>query len=169
MAMFKSNPMYCGDPGMVVVAGSVVAQNPAAAAANTIVPNVLTRTNFNAAGAGIGQGEAVAPQGAKVTAVINPTTAYAPQVATGANQNVVMLDLRAYPGDIVCVQASCVPAPSATPGALTLGSLDATVVGIDQSNNFVYILTTSGGGGANAFLNGISLHYVVFFKDTYTP
>lgn len=167
--MFKMNPMYSGDPNMVVVAGSFVAQNVGPAAINTIVPNVLFKASQNVNGAAIGQNESSAPQGSKVTAVINPTPAYSPQVATGGNQNVVLLDLRAYPGDIVCVQASCVPAPSATPGVLNLSSLDATVVGIDQSNNFVYILSTSGSGGVNAFQNGVSLHFAVYFKDSYTP
>ena len=169
MAMFKLNPMFSGDPSMVVVAGSVVAQQTGAAPVNTIVQNVLTKTNFNAAGAGIGQGEAVAPQGCKVTAVINPTPAYSPQVATGANQNTILLDLRAYPGDIVCAMASVTPPPNATPGALNLTAVDATVAGIDQANNFIYVLTTNGSGGALGLTAGFSLHYVIFLKDTYTP
>lgn len=169
MAMFKMNPMFAGDPEMCVVAGSCVFTNTGAAAVNTIVPAALFSASKNALGAGIGQNETVAPQGSKVTHVINPTTGYAPAVATGGNATVVLLDLRAYPGDLVSVQVAAVGPANATAGALTTTAYDAAVLGIDQTNNFVYFLITTAAGGAQFFGAGLALHYVVFFKDGFYP
>lgn len=169
MAMFKMNPMMAGDPSMVVVAGSCVFTNTGAAPANTIVPATLFNASKNALGAGIGQNETVAPQGSKVTHVINPNTGYAPAVATGGNANVVLLDLRAYPGDLVSVQVAAVGPANATAGALTTTAYDAAVLGIDQTNNFVYIMMTTGSGGATNAANGLALHYQVYFKDGFAP
>lgn len=169
MAMFKLNPMYSGDTQLVCVAGSYVFQNTTAAPQNTVVPTILFKANANVNGAAIGQNETVAPQGTKIPCVLNPTPAYAPQVATGANANVAMLDLRAYPGDIVSVQVNAAAAPSATAGALSLISVECTCVGIDQTNNFVYVLCTGGSGSAQPWQNNMSLHFAVYFKDTYVP
>ena len=169
MAMFKMNPMYSGDPGMCVIAGSAVAQNVGPAPANTVVPAVLFKASQNAAGSALGQNESVAPQGGKVPMVINPTPAYAPQVVTNGNPTVVMLDLRAYPGDIVSVVASAIPAMSATPGALNYAPVDTSVLAIDQTNNFVYIQLLSAAGSNLNMAGGTALHFAVFIKDSYTP
>lgn len=169
MAMLKMNPTYAGDPQLCVVAGSFVFTNTSAPAQNTIIQPTFFTAPRNANGAGIGQNETVAPLGSKVVGVAFPTPAYSPQVVTNASANTVMLDLRAFPGDIVSVNATLVPAPGNTPGTLSLISMDATVVGIDQVNNYVYILAVGGGGGVQALTNGVSLQYVVYFKDSYTP
>lgn len=170
MAMFKMNPMYSGDPSMCVIAGSAVAQNVGAAPANTVVPNVLFKASQNATGAAIGQNETMAPQGGKVTVVINPTTGYAPQVVSNASASIALLDLRAFPGDIVSVNVTAIPAPSATPGALNLNPIEASVLGIDQTNNFVYVTFSLVNGGSSLnFTAGMALHFAVFIKDSYTP
>lgn len=170
MALFKMNPMWSGDPEMCVVAGSYVFTNPAAATANTVVQPALFRATPNALGAAIGQNETMAPQGSKVPCVIFPTTGYAPGVASNAGlANICMLDLRAYPSDIVSVQAELIPAPSATPGALNVTGLDAAVLGIDQSNNFIYILGLTAAGAGSNFAAGSALHFVVYFKDGFAP
>jgi hypothetical protein len=163
MALFKTNPINAGDPGMCVVAGSVVASNTSTGN-NTIVPQAMAPATANAAGAAIGQGETIAPQASKVTVVFQPTTAYHPAVATNANTaGVALLDLRAYPSDIVSVQVTLANAPGATPGTLVFVAPTATVVGIDQVNKFVYIASSQN------FVNNLALHYVVYFKDTYVP
>lgn len=169
MAMLKMNPTYAGDPQLCVVAGSFVFTNTSAPAQNTILQPSFFNASRNANGAGIGQNETVAPLGSKVVGVAFPTPAYSPQVVTNASASTLMLDLRAFPGDIVSVVATLVPGPGGAPGTLSLVSMDATVVGIDQINNYVYVLAVSGGGGAQSLANGVALHYVVYFKDSYTP
>lgn len=169
MAMFKLNPMYSGDTQLCVVAGSYVFQNTGAATANTIVQQQLYKAPANTAGAAIGQNETIAPQGSKVPCVLNPTAAYAPQVASGGNASIALLDLNAYPGDIVCVQVGLVAAPSATAGALNVTPYDASVIAIDQTNHYVYVAGTTSAGVAQNFQSGLALHFVVYFKDTYVP
>lgn len=169
MAMFKMNPTFAGDPQLCVVVGSFVFTNASAAAINTIVQPTYFTSAKNAQGAGCGQDETVAPLGSKVVGVINPTPAYSPQVCTGGSQSVILLDLRAYPGDIVSVVASCATAPAGTPGTLSLTTYDASVIGIDQTNKFVYLAATTSTGAAQNLQSGIAVHYVVHFKDSYTP
>lgn len=169
MALFKMNPAYSTDPEMCFVAGSYVCTNASAPAANTVVQAALFKATANAGGAALGQNETVAPQGTKVPCVLNPTPAYHPAVATGGSTSVAMFDLRAYPGDIVSVNVTSLPAVSGTAGALNLTSTDATVVGIDQTNNFVYVLYTNGSGTAQPLQGGVAIHFQVFFKDTFAP
>lgn len=168
--MFKMNPMFSGDPNLVVVAGSAVSQNVGPAPINTVVPSVLFKASQNLGGAALGQNESMAPQGGKVPVVISPTPGYAAQVATNAsNATVVMLDLRAYPGDIISVMASAMPPMHATPGALNFLPMDASVLAIDQTNNFVYIQIVGAAGNLLHMSNGVALHFAVFIKDSYAP
>ncbi len=169
MAMFKMNPMYAGDAELCVVAGSYVFTNASAPTANTVVQSALFQATPAANNSSIGQNETVAPQGSKVPCVAYPTTGYAPAVAAGAGTNVAMLDLRAYPGDIVCVQVQLVAPASATSGTLNLTPLEASVIGIDQVNKFVYVQAYTTAGAAQAFSGGVALHFVAFFKDGFAP
>lgn len=170
MAMFKMNPTYAGDPQLCVVAGSFVFTNTSPAPTDTIVQPTFFTSAKNAQGAGCGQDETVAPLGSKVVGVINPTPVYSPQVCTGGGASVLLLDLRAYPGDIVSVVASNSSAPSSTPGTLTNIVYNTVVRGIDQTNKFVYISNLSANGATIVSLQGgMSIHYVVYFKDSYTP
>jgi hypothetical protein len=164
MTMFKMNPMYSGDASMCVVAGSAVFTNTTTPTSNTIIPAQVLPVTPAANGAAIGQGETVAPMGCKVTVVVNPTTAYHPAVAANASSAAVaLIDLRAYPSDIVSVHVGVTTIASATPGTLSLSLPTANVVGIDQTNKFVYVYCSQ------QYINSLALHYAVFFKDSYAP
>lgn len=172
MALFKTNPMFAGDPQVVMVTGSFVFTNTSAAGPNTVVAQALSNATTNAAGSAIGQRETVAPLGSKVACIVNPTTAFSPQIAPNANSpTIAVLDLKGYPSDIISVTCNALPAPSGTAGniALPTQGLNEIVLGIDNTNMFVYVACTNVTGTPQNWANGISLHYQITFKDSYVP
>lgn len=169
MALFRSNVSYGTSPEIMELLGYAYFTNTAAPAANTIVSQVRTTVPQAATGQQLAQQYTLGPD-ARVTVVMNPTNAYHPAVASGGSTSVVMLDLRAFPADIVMAQATYAPAPSGTVGALpavaNVGNFQ--LLAIDNMTKFVYFACTSSSGSTQVPSNGASIQFDVAFSDTFS-
>lgn len=169
MTLFRMNQAYGTSAEVCELMGYAYFTNTGAPAANTIVQMTANTTPTAAAGQKLAQTYTLGPD-ARVPVVMNPTTAYHPAVAPGGSTSVVMLDCRAFPADIIMVQAMYVPPPSGTTGnlpALTTAG-NCVLLAIDNVNKFVYFAFTSLSGTAQVPANGASVQFDVTFMDTYT-
>lgn len=157
------NPTYAQSPVMMTATG--YAQFPVApSGTNYVVPTQKAVTTTGANGATIGQSQTCGPD-SRVPVVVNPTSAYASTVAAGGSTNTIMLDLRAFPADIINVDATFSTANS-VPGSIAGNAIGSFyVVGIDNVNKFVYFNAFALSGAVLNFGAGMGIQWSVTFRD----
>ena len=164
MALGRMNPTYSHAPVMMTATGYAILPI-ASPPANYVIPTQKAALTVGANGATIGQSQTCGPD-SRVPVVVNPTTAYAATVANiGANTNIFMLDLRAFPSDIVNVDAGFVPA-NATAGSVVGNAVGSfCILGIDNVNKFIYFGAYNVNGSNIGFGLGMGIQWSVTFKD----
>lgn len=171
MPLFKMESIYGGSPQMCVLAGSVTVTPTGSQPANTVVSQSYLAPAANAVGAALGPTSTLNPMAPRVIAVVNPTTAYRPQVASNAtNANVLMLDLSGYPGNILSVTLNTKPAAAATPGTISVLGTTGVVFDIDNVNKLVYCgIYNFATSGLLNWQNGMTLYYNIVLSDSFVP
>jgi len=170
MALFKMDPMFAGSPQLCMISGSVSVNASGSQPINTVVSQAMMTPASNASGASLGPTAALAPVSPKVTAVVYPTQAYKPQVATNGNATVMMLDLSGYQGNITSVTLNTKPAPNATAGQINIQATTGVVFDIDNVNKLVYCgIYNFGTSALLNWQNGMTLYYNVVMSDSFVP
>lgn len=169
MAMFKMDQMYAGSPQLCAIAGSVVVTASGAQPNNTIISQAVLVPPVGGSGAQLGPTAALAPTSPKVTAVVNPTPAYKPQVATNCSAQTLMLDLSGFPGNITSITLNTKAAPNGTPGQINIAATSGIVFDIDNVNKFVYCgLYSFGSTTTLNWQSGMTLYYNIVVSDSFT-
>lgn len=170
MAMFKMENAWAGYPQTCIVSGQVIPNGASAAAINTVIQPAAIAVTANANGAQLGPQNNVLPLSSKVPAVINPTPAYKPAVASnGPGTGCIMLDLSGYPGNLVSMQVQARVTTTATAGNASAGNFSAVLMDFDQTNKFVYVGLLNPAGAYQSWTNQHTLMYTAVFIDSAYP
>lgn len=137
MALFGVSPAYAGYPQTVTVAGQVVVTASGAQPANTQIVQANLLPSNGTQGAQLGPQASLLPYSPKVAAIVNPTSAYKPAVAAGADARVLMLDFSGQPANIVSVQLQT-KLSSAANGVMSFTPTQGVLLDFDQTNKFIF-------------------------------
>lgn len=170
MAMFKMEPSWAGYPQSVTVAGSVTLPNATAASGLTPISQANLLVGSGPQGAQLGPQNQMTPYSPKVTAVLNPTTAYKPTVAPNAGvPTVLLLDFSGFNANLVSLQVQLRLSTGAANGNISFGAQEAVLFDYDQTNKLAYVGVMNASGTPQALISTMTLMFNATFIDSAFP